>query len=419
MPILVLIAWRNIWRNKLRTTTVLLAVALGLSGGIFAIAFSKGFSQQLVQEVTNMENPHISLLPINAPAITGIRALVPDALSLADSLNTSPGIQIASPRLNLDVVLASAYASNNVTLTGVIPDKEQELTALARHIAPGNGYYLDPSQPGCIVIGRQLADELNIQLNTRIVATFQGFDGGLASMALLVCGIYDYQNTTFERRHAFVLYDELAEWSEAPKNAASEIGLKLTNGLPAVASEKDRLITALPALMVVGWSDQRPEIAFVYHYIDLMNALVIIVILMALSLGVVNIMLMVVNERRVELGMLRAIGMKNHKVVSMVVLETLFLMLLGTAISIVIWVLLMVWLGNTGLDLSMYLDQQVGHGHAYQNNYNVVNRIYPVFDFTAFLYLSMLVIATGLLASWMPCRRALKIQPAEAVNTNP
>jgi putative ABC transport system permease protein len=415
MKVLVTIAWRNIWRNRLRTAIVLLTVATGLSGGLFAMAFSKGFSQQLVQEVTDIETPQIGFLPKDASAFTSTASLIPDAVSLADSLSASPGIY-ASARLHVQVVLSSARASNNVTLTGVFPHAEQEISSLPSRIAPDSGNYLDPSQESPIVIGRQLAVELNVQVSNRIVATFQGFDGEVVSMVFYVAGIFDYQNTSFERLNAYVLFEELAEWSGADVGAASEIGLKLADGLPAIPRLKEKLQAALPEMTVVGWDDQRPEIAFMYYYIDLINALIIAVILMALSLGVVNIMLMVINERSVELGVLRAIGLKNHKVVIMVVLETLFLMVLGTALSLVITAGLMSWFGHAGLDLSVYLNEQVGHGYAYQNNYNVVSIIYPVFTLKAFFHLSLLVIATGLVSSWLPCKRALKIRPAEAVN---
>ncbi len=415
MVVLVTIAWRNIWRNRLRTAIVLLTVATGLSGGLFAMAFSKGFSQQLVQEVTDIETPQISLLPHDASAFSSSSSLIKGAVLLADSLNASPGIS-ASARLHVQVVLSSARASNNVTLTGVIPDAEQKISSLSIRMAPGSGDYLDPSQLSPIVIGRQLALELNVLVGNHIVATFQGFNGEVVSMVFYVAGIFDYQNSTYERLNAFVLLEELAEWSGASAGAASEIGIKLTDGLSAVNRTKEKLHAAFPEMTIVGWDDQRPEIAFMYYYIDMINALIIAVILMALSLGVVNIMLMVINERSLELGVLRAIGLKNHKVVIMVVLETLFLMVLGTALSLVITAGLMSWFGHAGLDLSVYLNDQIGHGYAYQNNYDVINIIYPVFTPEAFFHLSMLVIATGLVSSWLPCKRALKIKPAEAVN---
>lgn len=415
MVVLVTIAWRNIWRNRLRTVIVLLTVAIGLSGGLFAMAFSKGFSQQLVQEVTDIETSQISIFPQDATASMSLVSLMPNAVSVADSLNASPGIS-ASARLHVQVVLSSAQTSNNVTLTGVRPHAERKVSSIPQLIAPGSGDYLDQSQTSPIVIGRQLAVELNVQVSNHIVATFQGFDGEVVSMVYYVAGIFDYQNTTFERLNAYVLLEDLAEWSGASVGAASEIGLKLTSGLSAVHRKKDELQAALPEMTVAGWDDQRPEIAFMYYYIDMINALIIGVILMALSLGVVNIMLMVINERSLELGVLRAIGLKDHQVVIMVVLETLFLMVLGAVLSLVISAGLMSWFGHTGLDLSAYLNEQVGHGFIYQNNYNVVSIIYPVFTLKAFFHLSVLVIATGLVSSWLPCKRALRIRPAEAVN---
>ena len=60
-----------------------------------------------------------------------------------------------------------------------------------------------------------------------------------------------------------------------------------------------------------------------------MMGLFMIIILGALGFGIVNTMLMVVLERTKELGMLMAIGMNKRKVFFMIMLETLFLALVG------------------------------------------------------------------------------------------
>ena len=53
------------------------------------------------------------------------------------------------------------------------------------------------------------------------------------------------------------------------------------------------------------------------------------IIMLALAFGIINTMMMTILERTKELGMLMAIGMNRKKIFSMIMLETVFLTLVG------------------------------------------------------------------------------------------
>ena len=55
------------------------------------------------------------------------------------------------------------------------------------------------------------------------------------------------------------------------------------------------------------------------------------IILIALSFGIINTMLMAVLERKKELGMLMSVGLNKRKVFFMVVFETLFISLVASS----------------------------------------------------------------------------------------
>ena len=61
-----------------------------------------------------------------------------------------------------------------------------------------------------------------------------------------------------------------------------------------------------------------------------------VIILAALAFGIVNTMLMAVLERTKELGMLMAIGMNRRKIFSMIMLESIFLSIVGGFAGMVI-----------------------------------------------------------------------------------
>jgi len=98
--------------------------------------------------------------------------------------------------------------------------------------------------------------------------------------------------------------------------------------------------------------------------------IIIGIIMMALSFGIINTMSMAVLERRRELGRLMCVGMSKTKIFSMIMVETLFLALLGGPLGI-LFAYYSVWQGSkTGLDLAAF---SVGLA-----SYGVDSVIYPV-----------------------------------------
>ena len=85
---------------------------------------------------------------------------------------------------------------------------------------------------------------------------------------------------------------------------------------------------------------------------NIMMGIFMLIILGALGFGIVNTMLMVILERTREIGMLMAIGMTKQRVFIMIMLETIFLALVGAFIGEVLSVILIQYFGTTGIDIS-------------------------------------------------------------------
>ncbi|MCV6072037.1 FtsX-like permease family protein, partial [Escherichia coli] len=67
---------------------------------------------------------------------------------------------------------------------------------------------------------------------------------------------------------------------------------------------------------------------------DISNQVMLVVFVLAMTLGIINIMLMSVFERTREFGVLMAVGMQQHKIRILITLETMFLGLTGCALGL-------------------------------------------------------------------------------------
>ncbi len=86
----------------------------------------------------------------------------------------------------------------------------------------------------------------------------------------------------------------------------------------------------------MNWKELSPEMSYLTETMDMYMYIFIIIILLALLFGIINTMLMVVMERRKEIGMLMAIGMQKFKIFRMIVVESILLSLVGGIVGIII-----------------------------------------------------------------------------------
>jgi ABC-type antimicrobial peptide transport system permease subunit len=138
-------------------------------------------------------------------------------------------------------------------------------------------------------------------------------------------------------------------------------------------------------------------------------AIFMLIILAALAFGIVNTMLMVVLERTKELGMLTAIGMNKKKVFSMIMLESVFMSVIGGIIGILISMLVISLTAKNGINFSQYSEGFEALGYS--------AHIYPEIAPLFFAEVVVLIIFTGILSAIYPARKALKLDPAEAIRT--
>jgi ABC-type antimicrobial peptide transport system permease subunit len=169
-----------------------------------------------------------------------------------------------------------------------------------------------------------------------------------------------------------------------------------------------QLKNLFPDLVVRNWSEIAPALAMTLSYTGFICYIILGIFLFALSFGIINTMLMAVLERTRELGMLGAIGMSKRKIFSMIMLETVFLTLLGGIVGIILGTAVLLPALKTGIDLSFFM----GDG---MEDFGFSSMVYPIFNVAMLVEIVALVTVAGILSAIYPARKALKLKPLEAI----
>ena len=223
-----------------------------------------------------------------------------------------------------------------------------------------------------------------------------------------IAGIYDVKNGIFEKSQVFVENSVLQELTDLGDQACHQMIIRIkdrddTNEITHEIRE------AHPELEVQNWKEISPDLAMMTGMIEKFNAVFMIMILAALSFGIVNTMLMVVLERIKELGMLTAIGMNKKKVFSMIMSESVFLSLVGGVVGMIVSKLILLLTANKGINFAGAAEGFEAMGFS--------AHIYPTISNTFFITVTILIIITGILSSIYPALKALKLDPADALRT--
>jgi ABC-type antimicrobial peptide transport system permease subunit len=163
-----------------------------------------------------------------------------------------------------------------------------------------------------------------------------------------------------------------------------------------------------PSLSVQDWGEINPTLLMSLEWMSMYGIIVVAIFLLALSFGIINTMLMAVLERTRELGMLGAIGMSKGRIFRMIMLETVFLTLLGSVAGVVLGAAVIAPSMQSGIDLSFMMEDMF-------EDYGFGSIVYPILDVQMFLQILVLVMLAGILSAIYPARKALKLKSLEAI----
>ncbi len=398
------ISWRNIWRNKLRSSVILTAIALGICAGIFSTAFFKGMADQRIDKAIKTEISHIQVHRIKFRQANDITKYMPDALPIRNEIAALPQVAGVSTRIIIYSMVSSAETAAGVKIAGIHPENEREVTNIQEKLIEGSYFEEDKRNP--IVLGRKLAEKLDVKRGSKVVLTLQDVDNHIVAGAFRIVGIFDTSNNMFDESNVLVKADDLSRLMNLPNQAAHEIAI-LTENNKYVTMVKEEAEKVSGEYEVLTWDQLSPELSYLTESMDLYMYIFIIIILFALLFGIINTMLMVVLERVKEIGMLMAIGMNKLRIFSMIIMETVMLSFIGGIIGVGLGALVSHYFERHRIDLSLW-------GEAYQDlGYDPF--VYTSLEFSLLVNVTILVIITGVIASLYPAYKALQNDPADAL----
>ncbi|KAB2813849.1 ABC transporter permease [Phaeocystidibacter luteus] len=407
LQIIVTIAWRNLWRNKVRSGVVVLAMTMGIWACIFLAGFSVGMNDQRTDSALST---YVGFAQVHANGWEDERSvelLIPNLEEVIAKSQEIPGYVAHASRLVETGMAASSYGALGVQVQGVDPAMDTLVYDLQTRLIEGE-FLPESRRVPRAYVGESLAEELKLEVGSKFQVTLQDVSGYATQALFRVGGIFKTVSSQYDKSTILIRREDMAGLIGVDPSAAHEIVYKISSKEQAIVWAGE-LSSAFPNAEVMSWKEVSPELGYADDMMATSLYIFIGIIIMAISFGILNTMLMAILERRRELGMLMAVGMNKRRTFFMVMIETIFLGAVGAPIGILVGHLSLIWSGVNGFDLS-----SVGEG---LNAYGMDAIVYPSAVPEYYLGIAVIVVVMTLLFSLYPAYKSIRLNPVQAIRS--
>jgi len=406
MMLFLRLAWRNIWRHKRRTIIIVLAMSLTLALMMFYDGLMNGFTDAIYGNAVKVLGGNIQVHAEGYRTQASSTPLLPltDAQAVVSAAEANPLVDAATLRITTGGLVTSREGAFAVGITGVEPEKELKVNIIGQYVTDGRN--LTSADTDSILIGKGLADAMNVKVGDRISMVGRSQHKQMRQRTMTIVGIYDLGMADIEKQTVYISLGEAQSLYEL--SAPTEVAIFLQH-----LGQENEVITSLkssvPGYEIESFEANYPDLASAINTKGgVMNIFSVIIIAIA-GVGILNLLLMAVYERTREIGVLGAMGLKPRQISLLFVLEGIMIGLVGVATGIVLGLALNGYLMKVGLDFG-----SMSTVTSYMAL--IKDRVYPTWGTEKLLMRASMVAIISALAALIPAIEAGRREPAEALH---
>ena len=407
MQLYLRLAWRNIWRHRRRTLIIVLAMSLTLALMMFYDGLMNGFTDAIYGNAVKVLGGNIQVHARDYRAQASSLPLLPlaDPQAVIKAAEANPLTLAATQRISTGGLVTSREGAFAVGITGVEPEKEQAVNIIGQYVKSGRN--LNTSDTDSILIGKGLADAMNVQVGDRITMVGHTQHQQIRQRTMTIVGIFDLGMTDIEKQTVYISLGEAQSLFDLP-GQTTEIAIFLQK-IGTEAGVIESLKAGLSDYEIESFQANYPELASAINSKNGVMDIFSIIIIGIAGVGILNLLLMAVYERTREIGVLGAIGFKAHQIALLFILEGTMIGLVGTMAGIVLGLAINGALMKVGMDFGS-LSQAASYMAL------IKGKVYPTWGVEKLVFRASMVAIISALAAVLPALEAAQREPAEALH---
>ena len=381
-----------------------IGIALGITVLITVLSVMNGFQREVRTRILSVAS-HIQ---ISGPANS-----LADWRAVADKASQNPEVVAAAPYVTAQGLLSSGGTVRGAYIRGIIPEAEEKVADLAKHMASGSLGALKGGEFG-IVLGIELARALSVAVGDKVVLIApQGQVTPAGIMPRLrqftVVGIFSVDHYEYDSGLGLVDLQD-AQTLYRMGEQVSGVRLKLKDLFNATRVSRELAQSLGPDAYITDWTRLNANFFRAVDIEKRMMFLIVFLIIAVAAFNIVSSLFMAVKDKQADIAIMRTLGASPGSVMKIFLIQGTLIGLMGTLAGIA-----------GGIALAVNVDVVVPFIENLFGFKFLSKDVYQISDLPSELRMADVLLTAffsfvvSMLATIYPSYRAAKINPAEAL----
>ena len=394
-------------KHKLNFITIIsflstIGITIGVAALIVVLSVFNGFGSLVKTFLMNFD-PHLRIEIISSDYNEV------ELLKLEETLNVNTKVISFAPYVSGKVLAMRRDMTEIINLKGVDESKANEIYGIGNSIVFGSDDLDDRGDLPAIIIGIRLADQLQTLVGDTItIISPAGIERAMTqftlpnSQSFIVSGIFSSQNNEYDASLVFISL-EYGQFLLGYRNSFQGYEIKLTDiNHSFQLQEKLRLTLDENIFYISTWYDFHRDLYSVMQIERWVAYILLSLIVAVATFNILGSLSMTVIEKKRDIGILRAMGVKVNSIKKIFMYEGLMIGIFGTLLGVIIGYFI------------LFL----------QINYNIypldptqykIDSLPVELRLSDFFFVSGASMLLSFLASYFPASRASRVNTIEAI----
>ncbi|MEW6775397.1 MAG: ABC transporter permease [Bdellovibrionota bacterium] len=412
MPVVVFIAFRLLWHRRLLNGVAVAGVLLGVVALIGIRGIMRGFQDKFLLNILKanahvaifskelrptprlldayVEGPYTAEIAKQTPSDRELRIKRPT--EILRTLESMDGVAAASPILVGSAIVAFGQKEISVSLRGIEPEKQEEVTPLAGYLTSGDMRSFAASPDGAL-LGSGVAKDLGAKVGDLIVCSTPAG----APLTLKVSGVFETEVTPIDHSRVYTTL-RTAQTLLGKPDIVGEINVKMTD--PELAHTLAERVEKIFHYDAESWKETYSNFLALFRQQDVILGFITGTILIVGGFAILVIQIMIVLQKSRDIAILRSTGFQRRDILLVFLLQGIVIALIGSAAGCVSGHFLLDFLGSLKIKQETLIKS---------DHFLVVD------DPKMYGYATAFALVTGVIASLLPAVRASQVEPVDVL----
>lgn len=380
----------------------MLGVCLGVAALIVILSVMNGFESELRGRLLNV-SAHATL--------SGSAQQFEHWQQMIERVKQEPGVAAAAPFIELQGMVGRSGTLLGIQLHGVLPSWEAQVSDLPHHMVAGSVDSLRANAQ-TILLGSGLAWQLEAQLGDEVTILIPETVAGELRPRLqtfVVSGIFEFGAQQQDSALALIHLADAASLA-GTHGEPTGLRLKFTDLFNAPEGVKQVNAALGGALTATDWTKENASYFRAVRIEKTMMAVMLMLIVAIAAFNIVAALVMVVNEKRTDIAILRTVGLSPRQVIAVFITQGLLIGWVGIFAGVLLGLTLAFNVGS----IVPWLEHNFGV-HFFDPTVYYITQIPSEVHAAQVSTIAIIALLLTALATVYPARRGARVEPAEAL----